>query len=297
VSGRELIAHELVHIVQQVSGRVRGDGPRPIVRSAGDRFEREAEALAPIVAALASDQRARRGDRRRRRARGQRRILGVIQRSARKLVSASQQRPPLAAAGGPHTCHDAALGWVLTAESYSHPWQLVTEVKSKLGQAHTNIPHWIRNIYSVSTKLTDADVTGASPAPRPGDILFTKDLGGSIWHSMVVVSATSGHVYIRGFNNAGTFNYPEINIPALPGAYDPVDRDVAPPNLWHGLAHVRVFGQANGNNLPSTYLWLIRYADVASALKATLVHWTYSLLRTPGWQHTGGPPCFPQCPH
>jgi hypothetical protein len=44
--GQELIVHELSHVVQQSTGRVRGDGSGMTVRSAGDAFEREADELA-----------------------------------------------------------------------------------------------------------------------------------------------------------------------------------------------------------------------------------------------------------
>lgn len=45
-SGRELIAHELSHVVQQGTGRVTGSGSGMTVRPAGDAFEQEADALA-----------------------------------------------------------------------------------------------------------------------------------------------------------------------------------------------------------------------------------------------------------
>jgi hypothetical protein len=45
-SGRELIAHELSHVVQQTTGRVSGGGGGMTVRPAGDAFEQEADALA-----------------------------------------------------------------------------------------------------------------------------------------------------------------------------------------------------------------------------------------------------------
>ena len=44
-SGRELITHELTHVVQQSSGLV-GDGGRMTVRPAGDAYEQEADAAA-----------------------------------------------------------------------------------------------------------------------------------------------------------------------------------------------------------------------------------------------------------
>lgn len=47
-SGRELIAHELTHVVQQSSGRVCGGGGMT-VRPAGDAFEQEADKAAEVV--------------------------------------------------------------------------------------------------------------------------------------------------------------------------------------------------------------------------------------------------------
>jgi hypothetical protein len=44
--GRELMAHELSHVVQQTTGRVGGSGGGMTVRPAGDAFEQEADALA-----------------------------------------------------------------------------------------------------------------------------------------------------------------------------------------------------------------------------------------------------------
>ena len=45
-TGRELVAHELSHVVQQSTGRVGGSGGGMTVRPAGDAFEQEADALA-----------------------------------------------------------------------------------------------------------------------------------------------------------------------------------------------------------------------------------------------------------
>lgn len=44
--GRRLIAHELTHVGQQASGRVRGSGPGLTINPPDDQFEREAEAVA-----------------------------------------------------------------------------------------------------------------------------------------------------------------------------------------------------------------------------------------------------------
>ncbi len=50
ISGWELIAHELIHVVQQRNGRVSGDARGMTVRPAGDEFEQEADNLSQIVA-------------------------------------------------------------------------------------------------------------------------------------------------------------------------------------------------------------------------------------------------------
>lgn len=50
ISGWELIAHELIHVVQQRNGGVSGDAKGMTVRPAGDEFEQEADNLSQIVA-------------------------------------------------------------------------------------------------------------------------------------------------------------------------------------------------------------------------------------------------------
>jgi len=47
-SGRELLAHELTHVVQQSSGAVPGNG-KMAVNAPGDRFEQEADSVAKAV--------------------------------------------------------------------------------------------------------------------------------------------------------------------------------------------------------------------------------------------------------
>jgi hypothetical protein len=294
-AGRELIAHELIHVIQQFNNHAPGAGNALTVMHSGDSLERQAEKFAPILAFAAECSACAIPTRRLDQAMP--RASDVIQRSPSKMMTAAQTQPPLKNNGGPHTCHDAALGWVLTAEGYSHPWQLITEVKTALFTRHKDIPRWIPIIYNSGRKIDLGDVTSATPVPRPGDVLFTKDVYG-VWHSMAVVNSTAGHVYIRGFNNAATFNYVTLNPAAPSGKYDPNDRDVADANLWHGLPHARVFGKAIGAEHPTTHLWLITYANVAHALKTALSHWTYSLLRTPGWQHTGAGQCrMINCPN
>jgi len=55
-SGKELLAHELTHVVQQSSGAVSGGG-KMTVNAPGDRFEQEADAVANAVSrSMASPQ-------------------------------------------------------------------------------------------------------------------------------------------------------------------------------------------------------------------------------------------------
>jgi hypothetical protein len=55
-SGRELIAHELTHVVQQGAGRVPTSGSgKMTVRPADDAFEREADAVAKAVTSPAAE--------------------------------------------------------------------------------------------------------------------------------------------------------------------------------------------------------------------------------------------------
>lgn len=49
-SGKQLLAHELTHVVQQSQGRVGGGDGRMTVNEPGDAFEHEAEAVAKSVA-------------------------------------------------------------------------------------------------------------------------------------------------------------------------------------------------------------------------------------------------------
>jgi hypothetical protein len=52
-SGRELLAHELTHVVQQASGAVPSSG-RMAVNAPGDRFEQEANAVASSIGSAAA---------------------------------------------------------------------------------------------------------------------------------------------------------------------------------------------------------------------------------------------------
>ena len=213
--------------------------------------------------------------------------------SASGMVAKALVLPPTVGAGGPATCHQAALGWLLHAEGYTHAWQLLRQINETFTMPR-DLSMWARDhIYNVNARLDRAllRVGGDVLLPAVGDILFTQ-AGGSVAHSMVVVRKTPGHVFIRGFNNAGTFNYVGIANPAIPGAYDNVDRDICDRVYWNAAG--TGFGAGGG----LAELRWVRYQNAATRIRAALLHWSYSVFRTPGWQHRGPSlNCPPFCPH
>lgn len=295
--GLRLLAHELAHVVQQRTGRTPAPGPRMVVRPATDELEHEADAAAALVdpgTASAADreaiQRLREG-----RAVADVGSSRVIQRAAAQLVAGANAAPPAAVAPlryGPLTCHEAVVGWLLNAEGYTRPWQLVRVIAGRMIMPQS-YGRWLkRQIYTANAALTRADLIGGNPVwtPAAGDILFTAQGAGDAMHSMVVVA--NNPVRVRGFNNAGTFNHPGIAVPAPPGQYDNNDRDVTDVNLWNGA------GTGFGANAAGADLRWVRYQNAAQQIRAALAHFTYSFFRTPGWRHTGGggAACPPSCP-
>jgi hypothetical protein len=250
-SGRELIAHELVHVMQQHSGRVIGEGSGMTVRPADDPLEQEADTLSRRAAAyMGCPQTAKYGikppDDILFRPEG--RPL-VIQRDLPTLIQAAKnQIHPLTRQSEnlkPKNCHEAVLGWFLTSMNYSRRWSLIRkEADRSFGNLLTPqfTGQWMwDNIYSQTPyMLLDSD--NISLLCDPGDILV---VGIGAAHSMVVVSssynwhaALPGYVNIRGYNNIGTFGPLLIGAPPVPGfppaQYDDNDRDVADARLWSG---------------------------------------------------------------
>ncbi len=298
-AGRRLIAHELAHVAQQRAGRVAAGGRGLAVRPADDPLERETEAAAPLPAGrwrLAPARpvvRPRPGPL-------------AVQRAAADIVAAAQVAPPVhverrfgMTTYGPVNCHEAALGWLLEAEGFTRPWQLVHCIKfSHTCLSPRTLAHWLNAfIYQPRLRVWLPNLTAAAPVvprPAPGDILFTLQGASAPWHSMVVVHSAVGSVRIRGFNNAGTFNYPAIAQAAPAGQYDGLDRDITDAHYWHGNGMNATFGAQGGNAL-----YVVRYQDAANNVRNALqLHWSYSFFRTPGWQHAAGATACPaSCPH
>lgn len=321
-SGMELLGHEVIHVCQQLSGRVSHVRTASAANPEEDEFEREARYLARPVAALMRGNRqaiteeecsALRDFRSRPPIRRPQCASTTIQRSAASLIAAASVPPPGAAAHGPVTCHHAAIGWLLMAENYTSPWKLMYYAMGTfavpLGAAlGMNPGSWLKQyIYAINVRIHRVDVSGANPimTPSPGDILFTCQGGPTAMHSMIVVPGPvmPGPVYIHGFNNAATFNYlaphpvahPVAMAPA--GAYDPVPRDVHDANLWDPA------GTGFGAIGAGAELRWVRYQNAAQAIRTALAHWRHSNFRGPGgghgWQHVAPPGaiCPPSCPH
>ena len=306
-SGLELLAHELIHVCQQLSGRLPHWAAERMQED--EPLEREAQTLAKPIAALLSGKAksvssAEYSSLREFRTRPKRTESGfachTVQCSAMSLVAAAQMGPPVQTptTPGPTTCHEAAMGWLLTAENYQSPWKLMRYSTNTL-RLPASAGSWLMSyVYANNVRISRADAIGAGNVnytPVPGDILFTHQGGTTAMHSMIVVGVAGGNILIRGFNNAGTFNHPGVNPPAPPGAYDPNDRDISDLNLWDPA------GWGFGPNNAGAHLCLVRYNTAAMGIRNALAHWTHSNFRGPlgghGWKHTGGPPCPPSCPH
>jgi len=169
----------------------------------------------------------------------------------RNLVRAALNAPlnyhvdhPNLSAGVVYTCHMAALHWACMAHGDT-PMQAHEKVSAYTRKHCPGCNNLDRPHASVSTTQYSKDFcSGGLKVSSPdelkencmsGDILT---VGPAAWvsHTMIVRrrSKRSNRVYIRGFNNHGTF----MALPPAPlpprDAYDPVSRDVTDSRLWNG---------------------------------------------------------------
>ena len=309
MSGRQLIAHELIHVVQQSTGRVGGCANGMTVRPEGDVFEQEAENLARQVAAAPFGHNTK--DRQQTFLRSELRPT-VIQRQMERLINAARnQINPLTTESNdlcPKNCHEAVLGWFLTSMNYPRRWRLIRlaaeqhpdlAAQPAITRQFTGQFMW-DNLYVAHTQQVNFNNIGVQT--NRGDILV---LGIGAAHSMVVVDVqpipglvhpalpgTQTHqVHIRGFNNYGALSqllgsasgFPPYDagyhqVPVSTGgaaAYDAYDRDVANPRLWRYLpANANNFGFAGGPGAP---LYVVSFAQ-ARNLVAQLFPWENSPL-------------------
>ena len=274
--GRELIAHELSHVVQQSTGRVSGSGSGMTVRPVGDAFEQEADALARLVATAgpgaANQARAgrvrRQGVRAERshpaRARREARPL-VVQRTREQIVRYARRQPEAGV-----TCHEAAVEWLLRSSGYRWAAQLLRRLKLDVGYIGGN---WLRdNVYATRLPVSRATLAGLAEA---GDLMFVGSPN-LINHSLVVVGNANGVVLVRGFNNTATLGT------GLPYQYDDEDREILPGpardgfEIWHS-------GGSRFGLAPGSPFYRVKYENAATRLRDALnaEGWSHHLWR--GW--------------
>jgi hypothetical protein len=289
--------------VQQCTGRVSGSRNRITVRPEGDVFEQEAENLARQVAAAPDGHGA--SDRQHTLLRSELRPT-VIQRDLARLINAARnQTNPLTAETDlcPKNCHEAVLGWFLTSMNYPRRWRLIRLAAARhpalagqpaITRQFTGQFMW-DNFYTGHTQQVNCN--NIHLHTHRGDILVA---GIGAGHSMVVVENQqivpapapgnpTHHVYIRGFNNIGSFNqllgsptgaapydagyHPVPMNTSTAAAYDAHDRDVANRRLWRSFpANPNLFGFAGGAGAP---LYVVSFAN-AENLVAQLFPWENS---------------------
>jgi len=81
---------------------------------------------------------------------------------------------------------------------------------------------------------------------QPGDVILI-GVPGFLTHSTVAVRVDPGEIYIRGFNNAGSF----AEAVELRSQYDPTDRAITSSNYW--------------KDEPDSF-WYVAYEDLAQCL-------------------------------
>jgi hypothetical protein len=177
-------------------------------------------------------------------------------------------------APAPFNCHAAALYWMFRdmALTAADARGCITAIVNAtcpgcLGRgAHgTGLPpDWYGRTFCQNTTAitTRAALFGAVSV---GDVLVTGNPPGFMAHSMVVVEkknfAGRRWVYVRGFNNAGTFGGSSPR-----DAYDNHDRDCDKDSLWRaGVGGTQQFGFGAGSNLH-----VVTYANYRMAAQAVL---------------------------
>ena len=182
--GRELIAHELVHVVQQNTGRAKIVGDGITVHPTNDPFEREAHALAPRMA-------------RNRRVeikpfRSPHRPQGhALQRALADVVAGNV----VGAAGLPILCHYATVYWAYRAAHGVAPSE---NRMIDFGNTTLVIKEMLKN----GQRRTKPLGNGRPLQLTPGSVLVFAADGENPDHSCVAIQATQ----IGGYNNADWFN-------------------------------------------------------------------------------------------
>ncbi len=189
ISGRELIAHELIHVVQQRNGRLSGEGKRMTVRPAGDSFEQEAKALAPIASGMDSPMH----------------LVGtmstlsaepvVVQRALRYRTANINNYPP--AAQFPITCLGVVLYWLCCEALNQAP-----TAAEMLQACENDVQKFVDNLTKKWSAKKRSRVRGNKPIiVAAGSVLFFRT-GGTVAHACVM-GDRGGALGLQGVNQAG----------------------------------------------------------------------------------------------
>jgi hypothetical protein len=302
--GRELIAHELVHVVQQSTGRVKGGERGYAVGPTADVFEQEADEVARGVIGHEDN---RRKTYIRPLSRGTASFLNsarmkrrytkfpshVIQRTAAGFATQSKTGPIdiiQMIDDMPHgfTCHMAAMYWIFrdagdTADVANERLKAILAATCEGcvhgHHVHLSLKHeWYSN-NMCGGAVAIADRASMSTDVQVGDVLLVGDTHAPA-HSMVVVGKRERprkRRYIRGFNNKGTLDTGQKD------RYDNNDRDIDKDKFWHeqtaGVTVTTRFGLSYSAGGPLHRIPYATYLESANAVRVRCNEvggvWTY----------------------
>jgi hypothetical protein len=188
-----------------------------------------------------------------------------------------------------YTCHMAALHWAFmdlgdNQATANNRIEALARAKCAActppqgGQAaavHLSLPSLWYGANLCVGAVAIANRAALYGAVHSGDVILLGPAAANPMHSMVVVGKTNivgqRFVYIRAFNNAGTFGPPSPHL-----AYDNSDRDIDKAALWHGPAGgAQNFGNTGAN------MFVVPYANFslqAAAVRNNCVNhgWVYN---------------------
>lgn len=333
LGGRRRIAHELVHVVQQRTGQVTAEDGCMTVRPADDPFEQQAAQTAeriigpaspgqPILAPAAlvlpwASLRKTPVERTPRQASNHLSTpmtadprTATIQRTAADFAKAAKNAPDKPNKKNllptPMTCHLAVFGWLVRAEKgkLSYPWQFtgVARQTYDIALLHPNASHvfeqWmLDHLYGhgVGSVPLDRPAGAWNTTFHVGDVLYTMTVNNLLQHSMVVTRTTATGAWIHAFNNQATFGT-VYSAPAY--KYDPFERNINDPRLWHTAGGRTWFGHKMDAQPAqvTAQIYCVRYATLSGNLD--LSHWAHHRVGL-GWRHDDVQhtvPCINHCP-
>ncbi len=189
ISGRELIAHELIHVVQQRNGGVSGDARGMTVRPAGDEFEQEADNLSQIVAGtreVLTEPRV------------QRRLpeVAVVQRALRDRTVNIDNFPDFGPINN-KTCLGVVIYWLcLEALEGTAP-----TAEQWLTACDNNPQSFMDNLANEGTKRSRRSF-GRAIIVAAGSVLFFTNAG-RVAHACVMGNSATGALGLQGVNQGG----------------------------------------------------------------------------------------------